>query len=252
MILDPWFYALAIPVVVLVGVSKGGFLAGLGVLGVPLLALKIPPVTAAAIMLPILIAMDLVSVWAYRRTVHWGHLKAMLPGCVLGTAIGWATASLVSDPVIRLIIGVIAIAAALDWWLRMRPKVEGAGPNPLIGNTVGTIAGFTSFVSHAGGPVVQTYLLPQNLPSTFYVGTTVYFFAVLNAIKVPPYLMLGQFTAANLATSAALVPIAFLSTWAGVWCVRRLPQEPFYRLAYVCLFAIGLKLTYDGVVGLWL
>jgi uncharacterized protein len=251
MITDPWFYALAIPVVMLVGVSKGGFLAGLGVLGVPLLALKVPPVMAAAIMLPVLIGMDLVSVWSFRKTVHWGHFLAMVPGCLLGTAIGWATATSVSDAAIRLIVGLTAIAATLDWCLRVRPTVTGGAPNNLIGNVVGTIAGFVSFISHAGGPIVQVYLLPQNLPTTLYVGTTVCFFAALNAIKVPPYLLLGQLTTGTLATSVMLLPIAAASTWVGVWCVRRVPQLPFYRIAYACLFLAGLKLVSDGVMGIW-
>jgi uncharacterized protein len=249
-ITDPWFYALAVPVVMLVGITKGGFLSGLGVLGVPLLALKVPPVMAAAIMLPILIGMDCVSVWSFRKTVHWGHLNAMLPGCLIGTALAWATAHWVSDSVIRLLVGAIALGSALDWWLRVRPRVAGGKPNPLIGNSIGAIAGFTSFVSHTGGPVVQVYLLPQNLPSTLYVGTTVVLFAVLNAVKVPPYLMLGQLTWTTLATSLVLLPLAAISTSIGVWCVRNIPQDPFYKLAYATLLVVGVKLVYDGVTGI--
>ncbi|KAB2851062.1 MAG: sulfite exporter TauE/SafE family protein [Hyphomicrobiaceae bacterium] len=246
MISDPAFYAVAIPTVCLVGLAKGGFLSGMGILGVPLLALLISPVQAAAIMLPILIAMDVVSVWAYRQDYDRANLRYLIPGSVIGIAVGWLTASYVSEAHVRLLVGLIAVAFTLYFWLGIRPARKAPGPHLAKGCIGGAIGGFTSFVSHAGSPPVAMYLLPQNLAPKLYAGTHALLFAAINLIKVPPYFMLGQFSAENLKTSLALMPIAPLATWVSVWLVRSVPQGPFYRIAYACLFFVGLKLIWDG------
>lgn len=111
------------------------------------------------------------------------------------------------------------------------------------------IAGFTSFVSHAGGPPFQMYVLPLKLDKTLYAGTGVIFFAVVNAVKLPPYFALGQFSAANLMTSAMLIPLAPLATFAGAWLVKRVDQTLFYRITYAALIPVGLKLIWDGIAG---
>jgi hypothetical protein len=246
MISDPGFYAIAVPVVFLIGLSKGGFLGGIAILGVPLFALAIPPVQAAAILLPILIAMDAIGVWTYRRSVDKANLMIMVPAATLGVAIGWMTAAYVSESHVRLIVGLVALAFTLDHWLGIRPQTKAQGPDPLKGGFWGTLAGFTSFVSHAGSPPVQIYLLPQRLERTVYVGTSVVFFALVNLIKVPPYFLLGQFTGENLAATAVLLPLAPLAIALGIFLVRRVPQEPFYRIAYACVFLVSLKLIWDG------
>jgi hypothetical protein len=246
MITDPAFYAVAIPTVVLVGLAKGGFLNGMGILGVPLLALVISPVQAAAIMLPILIAMDVVGVWAYRRDFDRANLSYLIPGSVIGIGVGWLTASIVSEAHVRLLVGLIAVAFTLYFWLGIRPAAKAPGPQLAKGYVAGAFGGFTSFVSHAGSPPIAMYLLPQGLPPMIYSGTHAILFAAINLIKVPPYLALGQFSATNLKTSLVLMPIAPLATWASVWLVRRVPQGPFYKIAYACLFFVGLKLIWDG------
>lgn len=246
MISDPGFYAIAVPAVLLVGLSKGGFLGGMAVLGVPLLALVIPPVQAAAIMLPILIAMDVIGVWAYRRSFDKVNLMILVPAACLGIVVGWLTAAYVSEGHVRLIVGLVALAFTLDYWLGMRPQKAAPGPDALKGGFWGALAGFTSFVSHAGSPPLQMYMLPQRLERTVYVGTGVMFFALVNLIKVPPYFLLGQFSGENLATTGVLLPLAPLAMALGIFLVRRVPQEPFYRIAYGCLFLVSLKLIWDG------
>jgi hypothetical protein len=246
MISDPGFYAIAVPAVLLVGLSKGGFLGGMAILGVPLLALAIPPVQAAAILLPILIAMDVIGVWAYRRSFDKANLMIMVPAATVGVAVGWLTAAYVSEGHVRLIVGLVALAFTLDHWLGIRPRKEAPGPDPLKGGFWGALAGFTSFVSHAGSPPVQIYMLPQRLERTIYVGTSVMFFALVNLIKVPPYFLLGQFSGQNLATTAVLLPVAPLAMALGIFLVHRVPQEPFYRIAYACVFLVSLKLIWDG------
>jgi hypothetical protein len=246
MITDPLFYAIAIPAIFLVGLAKGGFVGPLAMLGVPLLALVISPVQAAGILLPILIAMDVFALWAYRGVYDLTNLKIMLPAALMGITIGWLTAAYVSDAHVRLIVGVVAILFTLDYWIGWR-GARTPGPNIAKGGFWCTIAGFTSFVSHAGGPPVQMYLLPQRLEPRLFVGTNVIFFTAVNWLKVLPYLALGQLGLDNLATSAVLSPLAPISILTGAWLVKKLDVDLFYRLAYIMIFVISLKLIWDGV-----
>lgn len=258
MLTDPLFYAVAVPAVILLGLAKGGF-AGIGVVAVPLMALVISPVLAAAITLPILLAQDVVSVWSFRRTWDRGLLVLMLPAAAVGVFVGWLLAARVSVAAVELSIGVISIAFSLQrlWAERAVKAAEAveAGPGrPLmglgLGALCGAIAGFTSQVAHAGGPPFQIYVLPRRLPRDVFIGTSAIFFATVNWMKVPAYVALGQFTPQVLTTAAVLLPLALASTWAGVWLVRRVPAEGFYRVIYVLLIAVGAKLAWDGAHGL--
>ncbi len=246
MITDPWFFAVAIPAIVLTGLSKGGFLGGVGGIAVPLMSLVISPVQAAGIMLPILITMDWIGVWAYRRDWSGPNLKILLPASIAGVLIGWATATYVTEAHVRLLVGLVGAAFTLTHWFNLKPRGTAPGPNVSKGSFWGMISGFTSFVSHAGGPPYSVYMLPQRLPNVVYAGTGIMLFTVINLVKVPPYFFLGQFSLANLKTVAVLIPLAPLAIMAGVWLTRRVPQEPFYKIAYACLFFISLKLIWDG------
>ena len=246
MISDPGFYAIAVPVVMLIGLAKGGFLTGFGIIGVPMLALVMPPVQAAAVLLPVLIAMDAIGVWSYRKHFDAANLKILVPAATLGIFVGWLTAAFVSESHVRLIVGLVALVFTLDHWFAIRPRKAAPGPSLLKGSVAGALAGFTSFVSHAGAPPMQMYLLPQRLDRRRYAGTWIMFFAATNLIKLLPYFLLGQFSTENLFASAVLLPVAPLAILLGIFLVRRVPQEPFYRIAYGCLFLISLKLVWDG------
>jgi uncharacterized protein len=242
-IADPGFYAAAVPAVLLVGMSKGGF-SGLSLLSLPLLALVTSPVKAAAIMLPILLVQDVVSVWAYRKSFDRRILAVMLPGSFLGVAIGWLIASWVTEAMVRVGVGFVAL-----YWRRRYAAGPGGGtaPSTAAGVFWGALAGYTSFVAHAGGPPFQVYVLPRRLSPESYAGTNTLFFAVTNAVKVIPYLALGQFSPENLGTSAVLVPAAIAATFVGVWLVRRIDASRFYTIIYGLSFGVGLKLMWDGV-----
>jgi uncharacterized membrane protein YfcA len=256
MLTDPIFYAAAIPAVIMVGLSKGGFGGAMALLGVPLMALAIPPVQAAAILLPILIVMDMVTLWTWRK--HWDPktLAIMVPGAIIGITIGWATAAWVTDPMIRLIVGIVALwFVARYLQLTLAARREAAPPpahghQPVKGALWGTLAGFTSFVSHAGGPPYQIYTLPLRQDPKTYTGTSVRFFAIINAIKLAPYFALGQFDAANLSTSLVLAPIAPVATLAGAYIVKRMKPEIFYPFMYAMVFLTSIKLIWDGTVHL--
>lgn len=249
---DPWFYAVAIPAVILVGLSKGGFAGGVGFVGVPLMALTMSPVQAAAILLPILCLMDIVSVWTWWGVYDRRTLRDILPGAVLGVGLGWLLAAMVTVEMVRLIVGAVAFVFVGRWlYTQLR---HGSGhasqPNTIAAGFWGIVSGFTSFVAHVGGPPFQVYALPLRLDPKVLSGTTAIFFAITNAVKLIPYFGLGQFDATNLAASAVLMPLAPLATIAGAWLVRRMRPEVFYPLTYATVGLIALKLIYDGLVDL--
>jgi uncharacterized membrane protein YfcA len=249
---DPWFYAAALPAVILVGLSKGGFGGAVGFVGVPLMALVISPVQGAAILLPILCLMDLVSLWTWRGVYDRSVLRAMMPGAMLGVAAGWLTAAVVTAGMVRLIVGAVALVFVLRWAYQQFRHGRGhvAAPNRAAAGFWGAISGFTSFVAHVGGPPFQVYALPLRLDPKVLSGTAAIFFAVTNAVKLLPYFALGQFDATNLTASAVLMPVAPLATLAGAWLVRRMRPEVFYPFTYCTVGAIAVKLIYDGVLDL--
>ena len=249
---DPLFYVAAAPAVILVGLSKGGLGGSMGFIGVPLMALAMPPVQAAAILLPILVLMDLVSLWSWRGIYDKSILKTMMPGAMAGIVIGWLTATLVTEAAIRFIVGAVAIAFVGRWLYQQfrRGAVEHASPNPVAAPFWGSVAGFTSFVAHAGGPPYQVYTLPLVLDPKVFTGTSVIFFAVTNAVKLVPYFALGQFDTANLTASAVLMPLAPLSTIAGAFVVKRMRPEVFYPFTYATIAMVAVMLVCEGVVDL--
>lgn len=252
MITDPWFYAAAIPAVFLVGMSKGGFGGGLGTLAVPLIALVISPVQAAGILLPILCLMDLFSLWAYRGQWIWPELRVLVPASLAGIALGTLLFEFLSPAVIRLLVGVVAIVFTCHYLVaRYGGKYKSLPDYPRpVGIVAGGVAGFTSFIAHAGGPPVSMYLLRRPLDRTDFVATTVLFFTVVNYTKLVPYAWLGQLAPANLMTSLVLAPLAPIGVATGVYLHRRVSDRLFFGVVYVLLGAVGVKLVLDGIAGL--
>ena len=244
------FYIVAVPAVIVLGLSKGGF-TGLSSLAMPMLSLVTSPIRAAAIILPVLIVQDWVSVWAFRRDFSSRNLLILIPSSMIGIAAGWLLAARVSEDAVKLAVGVISIVFVFYMLLRDRLGLAAADRAGVPGGVIwGSLAGFTSFISHAGGPPFQVYVMPQNLKPRVFAGTATMFFAAVNLIKLPPYFMLGQFSGDNLKVSLALIPVAVLSTFAGVWLVRRVDADRFYAIILVITFVIGVKLTYDALQAL--
>ena len=252
LITDPWFYAAAIPAVLIFGIAKGGFGGGLGAAAVPLMALVISPVQAAAILLPILCLMDIVTLWAYRGKWDVDELRLLLPASIVGIAIGAWSFEYLSADAIRLCVGLVAVAFTLHYIVnRLRP---GAGDLPDLPRgaaaPAAAIAGFTSFIAHSGGPPLNMYLLRRPLDRTRFVATTAVFFAIVNYVKLIPYGFLGQLSTENLATSAALAVFAPLGVYSGVWLHRRVSDRTFFAFVYTILLVLGVKLIFDGVGGI--
>jgi len=247
---DPLSIFIAVSAVLIVGLSKAGLLGGLGVVGVPLLTLIMAPRDAAGMMLPVLLCMDAVAIWMYRRECDWGLLRIMLPGAAIGTLIGWAFWAVVSDAVVLLMVGVVTLLFVLDAILPLRKKLEGLPPSKPWGVFWGGVAGFTSFISHTGGPPYQIYTLPRRMAPAIYAGTSAFFFAIVNTSKLVPYYFLGQLNVQNLSLSAALAPVGVVGVFIGVYLVRRIDAKLFYRIAYWLVFLLALKLIWDGVMGI--
>jgi uncharacterized protein len=244
MITDPLFYAAAIPAVILVGLSKGGF-AGIGALSLPLLALVISPIQGAAIMLPILMVQDVISMQAYWKQWDRTNLAHMVPGAVVGILAAWLLAAWISEAIFELVLGLISVGFGLRH-LFEAGDVPPRPTNALAGFFWGGVSGFTSMVANTGGPPFQIHVTPQKLARDTFIGTMVLFFFIINWLKVVPFIALGQFTGRNLWTSLVLVPVAVLSTWAGIWLVRRVSGESFYRIIYALMLLVGGKLIWDG------
>ena len=248
-ITDPVFYAFALPAVLFLGLSKGGF-SGIGMVSTPLLALVMPPLEAAAILLPILLVQDAFSAWVYRRVWDPWNLKVMIPGCVMGVGAAWLLAAYVSDAALRLIVGLIALGFVAYAFFRYLLPGEPPKPRASHGVFWGALSGFTTTLIQIGAPPYYAFVLPQRLEKMIYVGTTVMFFAAANAMKIIPYAALGQFSTAGLATSFALFPLAIGFNFIGIWLVRVTPEAIFYRITNVIVLVLGLELTRQGLTGL--
>ena len=244
MISDPVFYLLAIPAVLITGISKGGF-GGVALLAVPMLALVTSPVRAAGIMLPILIAMDAMTLWVYAKSWHKRNVLLLFLGALVGITVGALTAGFVSDDAVRVVVGLVAVVFTLHYYL-LGKKTLHSTPSRLKGIFWGSLAGFTSFVAHAGSPPFQAYLAPQRLDRKIYVGTAAVFFALVNSTKLIPYAWLGQLSSENLWTSLLLLPFAPLGIALGVWANRRVSNDTFYHVIYGLIFVVGLRLIWDG------
>lgn len=247
---DPAAIAVALLSAAIVGIAKGG-LTGVIMLAVPVMALAISPVQAAAIILPMLIISDFVAVYTWWGTWDLRTFRLMMPGAIAGVALGWATAQYVSDDMVRLIVGVIAVAFVLRWLTQSAARrAIKAQHNAVKASFWGALTGYTSFVAHSGAPPYQVYTIPLGMDPRTYTGTNVLTFMTINLVKVVPYFLLGQFAADNLVSSAVLMPVAIAFTFVGAWIIRRMRAEVFYPVTYALVAMVGAKLIWDGIAGM--
>lgn len=248
---DPIFWLVAALAVFIVALAKSGLIGALGVVGVPLLTLVTAPREAAGILLPVMLLMDAFAVYAYRRDIDWRNFSVIVPGGLAGIAIGWALSSVVSDDMVILAIGIIALIFILDAVLPFRKRNIGKPASRPWGVFWGGVTGFTSFVSHSGGLPFQVYVLPQRLPPPAFAATTAWSFATFNVVKLVPYFFLGQISVNNIWISAMLAPVAIAGMLLGILLVRKVVSEIFYKIAYSLVFILSFKLIYDGLTGIW-
>lgn len=246
--LDLAFFAVAIPAVLIAGLSKGGFGASAGFASTPLLALVMPPAQAAALMLPILMLMDVAGLRAYWRGWSWPDARRLMGGASAGVALAWVTFHVVSAEAVQLMVGVIAIVFVLFQIARSRGLLRPGPGSAAAGSGLfwGTVCGFTSFIANAGGPPASMYLLARPLDKTAFQATTVIVFWWVNLIKLPAFLSLGLMRMDMIRPLALLVPLSLVSIWVGVRAHRSISDVWFFRLTYALLLCTGAKLIWDA------
>lgn len=247
MLSDPAFLAIAIVAVLLSGLSKSGFGGAMGGLSVPLMSLLITTPQAAAIMLPILLVMDALGLLVFRGKSDPVNLRIIIPGAMLGILLGALTFHLVDPRWIKGIIGIEAFLFGVDRLRAARADSKPRPPGVARGLFWSSISGFTSFISHAGGPPILQYLLPQGMERVRMVGTTVIYFSVVNFAKLVPYGVLGLLDLSNLTTALLLLPVAPVGYWIGLKLLKGLPQAPFNMAIAIAMLLTGLKLVADAV-----
>jgi uncharacterized protein len=246
LITDPFFYMIAAPAVVLLGVSKSGFGAGFGSLAVPMMALAVTVPQAAAILMPVLLVMDLLGMAAFRKDVDRALLRFMLPYALLGVVLGALLFKLLDARWVAAIVGGFTLLFLAQ---QMLLKTDPNGPPPprWMGGILLIVSGFTSFIAHAGGPPVNAYVMRLKLSPVLFTGTMAYLFFFINMAKWAPYAWLGLLDMRNFGTSLVLLPLAPVGVWIGVRMARTINPVLFYRLIRIGMFLTGCKLLWDGI-----
>lgn len=245
MITDPLFYAVAVPAVLLLGISKSGFGAGFGSLAVPLMAFAITVPQAAAILMPVLLLMDLLGMAAFRKDFDPALLRFLVPFGLVGTVIGTLLFKVLNAQAVAAIVGAFTLLF-LAQRLLFPPRPGSAPPPKWLGALLAVTSGFTSFVAHAGGPPINAYVIPLRLSPVKFTATMAFFFFVVNLSKWIPYAWLGLLDMRNLSTSLVLLPLAPVGVWVGVRIARHISQRVFYRVLYGGMLVTGCKLLWDG------
>jgi uncharacterized membrane protein YfcA len=247
LITDPHFYAVAIPAVLMLGVSKSGFGAGFGSLAVPLVSLAVAVPQAAAILMPVLLMMDVLGLAAFRRDFDRSLLKYLIPCGLLGTFIGTLLFRVLSPAAVAGIVGVSTLLF-LAQRVIFPPRADAAPPSRVVGGALVMMGGFTSFIAHAGGPPVSAYMIPLKLKPVVFTATLAYLFFAINLSKWIPYAWLGLLDLRNMTTSLVLLPFAPIGVWLGIRFARHINPVWFYRIIHLGMLLTGLKLVWDGFV----
>ncbi|MDW4499062.1 sulfite exporter TauE/SafE family protein [Sulfitobacter sp. D35] len=248
-VLDLSFLLIAGPAVLFAGISKGGFGSGAAFASSSLLALVIEPGLALGVMLPLLMLMDASTLRPYWRRWNAEAAWMLILGGLPGVALGAAFYAVASPDVLRVMIGTIALLfvawrlALANGWISVVKRQVSRG----VGLLAGVVAGFTSYVSHAGGPPAAVYLLARGMSKTEYQATTVLVFWAINIAKFLPYAWLGLFTAGTFRADLVLAPFALLGAWLGVRAHRMISERAFFAVTYILLGVTGVKLIWDGL-----
>ena len=245
LITDPFFYAVAIPAVLMLGISKSGFGAGFGSLAVPVMALAVTVPQAAAILMPLLLLMDLLGIAAFRKDFDFKFLKFLVPFGLMGTVAGALLFRMLDAHTVAAIVGGFTLLF-LAQRLLFPPKPDSPPPPKWLGAMLTMTSGFTSFVAHAGGPPISAYVIPLRLSPLKFTATMAFFFFVINHSKWIPYAWLGLLDVRNMATSLVLLPLAPVGVWMGVRMAKSISPLWFYRVLYGGMFLTGVKLLWDG------
>ena len=252
------FWLIAVIAVTSMGISKGGFGSGMNVISTPLLALFIGPILAAAIMLPLLIVMDALGIRAYWRRWYLPTVRSLILPMLAGVVVGIILFALVDPNWLRILLSLVAFYVLFDRWGISRAlgltvkkaREDTPAPGGFIAWILGSLLGITSTIAHAGGAAGSAYLLRFNFDKTTFQATTILTFTIVNLMKLPFYIAIGQIPLSTLTLSAVLLPVAVVAMLLGVVLHRVMPERPFFILMEVALFVTASKLMWDGVTGL--
>lgn len=247
--LNAGFFAVAAPAVLFAGISKGGFGSGAAFASAAILALVLEPGQALGVMLPLLMLIDAATLGPYWRQWSAPDARLLILGAVPGVALGALFYTRADADLLRLLIGAVSVGFVFWQLARARGwmRLQGVDLSIWAGALAGVVAGFTSFVSHAGGPPAAVWLLSRGLSKTTYQATTVVLFWAVNIAKAIPYALLGLFTVQTALANLALAPFALLGAWVGVRAHRLVPERLFFAITYVLLSATGTKLIVDAL-----
>ena len=241
MTLSPWHWAIAITAALFVGISKTG-ISGLGMMFVVMFAQIMPAKQATGVVLPLLCFGDIVAVLSYRRHASWPHLWRLFPWTGAGVVLGFLAMNRIGEQQARGLIGsIVLVLVVVHLWRRRRGGHE-AEHAAWFAPTIGVLAGFTTLVANAAGPLMAIYLLAMRLPKMEYVGTGAVFFMLINWFKVPFMMNLGLINGPSFLLNLELAPAVFLGALIGRKILRGLNQQWFENLALGLSAAAGLKL----------
>jgi len=246
---DPFSLLIVCTGVFIIAFMKGGFGGGFAIVGIPFLALVMDPLTAGALLAPLFVVMDVFAL-RYWKPTTWSKLdlKLLLPGLVVGIALGTVLLNVLDGRAVAITMGLITLTFAFIWF-RGGGNVEQAPRSTGRAVAAGVGSGITSMVAHSGGPPLALYLLNLGLPKAIYAGTTSIFFTIGNAIKVVPWLWVARPTADLWLMMLICLPVIPLGVWLGWRLHERLNQQQLYCLCYLLLVVTACKLLWDGLTG---
>ena len=218
----------------------------IAMLAVPVMSFAMSPLQAAGILLPLLIIMDFSAIYLYWKKWINSILKIVIPASIIGILFGTLTFEFTNEDQIRIMVGVISIIFVLVSFIQKNNYL--LKPTKLKGYFWSSVAGYTSFLIHAGNPPINFYMLPLKLDKISFIGTMTLAFMVINLVKLVPYYFVGLLAPSNLMISLYLLPLAFISVLLGYFLQKRIPEKLFFNIVYVLLFLSGCKLIYDGII----
>jgi uncharacterized membrane protein YfcA len=242
------FFVLATISVIVVGISKSGFGAGLGVLSLPLMASQSSIHEALAILLPLLIAIDLVGLRRFVKNADWRILKIVLLPALFGMLLGYLFFSAITPKILSLSIGIFTLLFLIQSLVMSRLNLKGAKPFPWLGRLMGGVSGFTSFVAHIGGPPITIYMLREKVAPMVYTSTLGIFFTVINFGKIAPYAYLDLLNLNQLATSILLLPLVPVGVYLGFYLAGKISAKWYYIIVQIFLLIASIKLIADGLI----
>ena len=244
--MDLTFLAFASFGVFVFGISKGGVPGPIAMLAVPVMSFVMSPLQAAGILLPLLIIMDFSAIYLYWKKWINNILKIIIPASIVGILFGTFTFKYTNEDQIRIMVGIISIIFVVVSFIQKSSFL--LRPTKVKGYFWSSIAGYTSFLIHAGNPPMNFYMLPLKLNKISFIGTMTLAFLVINVVKLIPYYYVGLLAPSNLMVSIILLPLAFVSVLIGYFLQKRIPEKLFFNIVYILLFISGTKLIYDGII----